>query len=214
MVISPFRHFLTLLVLFIGATALFVTRPRFTGANSGEGVDRNTASCLSNLNQISRAYAQYARDFDGKIPYGVDPEDHYNPQIWRFAYDGAFYDDAKNGLMLHQVLRPYVPSPEVFHCPADVGWTQSRLPFADGSALRNVKPSAYAKYGTSYLIWTRYAFLLNTASDLDDPARTVLLFDGDMWHSNSGRELINGLFADGHAQNLTAQQFMAYSPRD
>jgi prepilin-type processing-associated H-X9-DG protein len=81
-----------------------------------------------------------------------------------------------------------------------VGWTQSRLPNSGGSGLRNVRPSAYTKFGTSYLTWTKYGFLLNTAADLTDPGRTVLLFDGDMWHSNSGRELINGLFADGHAQ--------------
>lgn len=212
MVLSPFRRFLSLVVLLGGAAALFATRPSFTGASAGLSVDANTATCLSNLNQISRAYALYARDYDGKIPHGVDPEDHFNPQIWTGAYGGRFYNDAKNGLLLHQILRPYVASPQVFHCPADVGWTQSRLPFNDGSSLRDVHPTAFDKYGTSYLIWTKYGFLLNTAADLDNPAETVLLFDGDMWHSNAGRELINGLFADGHAQNLTAQQFMAYSP--
>lgn len=216
MAISPFRRFLFLVALFAGAVALFATRPRFTGANSGQHVDKNTASCLANLNLIARGYALYARDFDGKIPRGVDPEDRYNSQIWRndLAFGGAFYDDAQNTPFLHQVLRSYVESPEVFHCPADVGWVQSRLPFSGESQLRNVHPTAFAKFGTSYLIWTKYGFLQNTAADLEDPAGTVLLFDGDMWHSNSGRELINGLFADGHVQNLTAAQFVAYSNTD
>ncbi|HEX9997151.1 MAG TPA: hypothetical protein VGB45_08415 [Abditibacterium sp.] len=194
------------------ALVLWATRPQFSGGPS-QDVDANTASCLSNLSQISRAYAQYARDYDGKIPRGVDPEDRFSPHIWRDSgqYGAEFYDDATKTPFLHEILRPYVASNEVFHCPADVGWEKTRLPLGAGS-LRNVRPSSFQKFGTSYYCWTKYGFALYNASDIENPAQTILLFDGDLWHSNAGRQLINGLFADGHVQNLTTQQFTQFSP--
>lgn len=209
---TPLRYLLTLSLLGAGALLLWIMRPRFD-TSLVDGADAG-ASCLNNLRQISRAYALYARDFDGKIPRGVDPEDRFNPEIWRQTnspFGGAFFDDATRTPFLHEILRPYVKSPEVFHCPADQGWTQSRLPTLSNSGLRNVKPSSFAKYGTSYFCFTKYGFALQTSADLPDPANVLLVFDGDLWHSNAGRQLINGMFADGHVENLTTAQFEFYS---
>ncbi|HEX8463972.1 MAG TPA: hypothetical protein VF627_05075 [Abditibacterium sp.] len=214
--LSPRRRFLSLAALASAAAALFVTKPRFSAAGSG-ATDENTVACLSNLNRIARAYALYARDFDGKIPRGVDPEDHFHPGIWQNpeASGGEFYDDALSAPMLHQVLRPYVASPEVFHCPGDVGWKVSRLQISGiNQGLTNVLPTAYKKLGTSYFCWTIYGFQLSTAADIENPSQKILLFDGDLWHSNAGRQLINGMFADGHVQNLTVEQFNRFSPNE
>ncbi|BCM88283.1 hypothetical protein IAD21_00114 [Abditibacteriota bacterium] len=212
---SPFLRALPLIVCGVGAVALWIMRPVDDRTLLAGGVDKETAGCLDNLGQISKAYALYARDYDGKIPFGVDPEDHFHPEIWRDQgmgnYSGAFYQTAQNAPFLHEILRPYVKSPETFHCPADNGWKQSRLPTLSRSSLRNVKPSSYAKFGTSYYVFTKFGFAQNRADDIESPSQSLLLFDGDLWHVNAEQELLNGLFADGHSQNLTSKEFDFYS---
>lgn len=206
------RNALTLVVLGLMAGALWLTKPVELSVTATRGDDATTGGCLDNLGQISRAYALYAQDFDGKFPRGTDPEDRYNAEIWRNSEFGElYYEEAKKTPMLHEILRPYVSSPEVFRCPGDNGWKRSSLPTLSDSALQNVFPSSFKEYGTSYYVFTRYGFTLMTAADLENPGQTLLLFDGDLWHRRVNRKTLNGLFADGSARNLTSAQFEIYS---
>jgi len=212
---SPFLRALPFLICGAWACVLWLSRPPKARVLLEGGVDAETASCLSNFGQISRAFALYAQDFDGKIPRGVDPEDRTHPEIWSNHgggnYNGAFFNDAKRVPFLHEILRPYVASREVFHCPADVGWTRSHLPTLAQSSLLDVKPSSFVEYGTSYYVFTKYGFAQLRDDDIENPSQTLLYFDGDLWHVNNNQELLNGLFADGHAQNLSAKQFDLYA---
>src|SRR5687767_7741634 len=64
------------------AGVLWGTRPTATGRSESAEVER-TRGCLSNLNRIASAFAQYAHDYDGKFPRGVDAEDRHQPQTWQ-----------------------------------------------------------------------------------------------------------------------------------
>ena len=211
------RQFVYGLLGLICAASLFgVFRPRSITPVSTD--EERAQTCLSNLSRIAQAFVQYAEDYDGRFPRGVDPEDRNNPQVWAQdrifsrnynAPDLAVRDfsiDAQTAPLLHQLLGAYIGEPAVWHCPADSGWSDSSLTNLGGS-LRDVAPSSYAKFGTSYYYLTVRGFLGVRAADFAEPGRAITLFDGDMWHPAGERKSINVLFADGHAQNLTAQQF-------
>lgn len=214
---SPFRHLLSLGLLGLGAVLLYVTRPRLlSSGHSGEAPD---ASCLSNLSQISRAYALYARDFDGKIPLAVDPEDRFNDKLWtpEATGDTPFATYLKTAPFIHVVLRPYLASPQVFRCPADQGWSVSRIAqidprTGDSIGLQDVRPSSFVKYGTSYYSWTIYGFSLLRASDILHPEQKVILFDGDLCHQSGKQQGAGELFLDGHAAILSRAQHEAAAP--
>jgi hypothetical protein len=203
------------LALLLTAAGLWTLRPQ-TVLQVPDEV-RRTNACLSNLGRIAHAFAQYAQDYDGKFPRGVDPEDRNNPDLWksyrlRAAGFGMwdFSNDARTAPMLHELLWPYIRERKVWHCPADTGWGESSMTNLGGGlgALRNVRPSSWARFGTSYYYLTIRGFAGWKASDFSDPARTVILFDGDMWHPAERQgHSINVLCADGHAENLQATEF-------
>jgi len=194
-------------VLSLMAGLLWGTRPTSLSHNTSSSVEQ-TRACLSNLNRIAAAFAQYAGDYDGKFPRGVDAEDRSQPQSWPVLLANGKKGDARDVPMLQDLLFPYLGERKSWHCPADIGWTENHLPGVP-STLRNVKPSSYARYGTSYCYWTRHGMAGWRAVDIDQPASDVVLFDGDAWHQSGDSASINALFADGHVQNLTPQQFGA-----
>lgn len=211
---TPLRHLLTLSVLGVGAALLWATRPRFdVSAAPGEA---KSASCLSNLSQISRAYALYAGDFGGKIPLAIDPSDRFNKRSWQPKYPGdtdyTFF--VQTAPFLHVVLRPYLDSPTTFRCPSDRGWKMSRMDTSMSglSGLPNVLPSSFIKYGTSYYLWTIYGFQLKTVADIENPGRKVVIFDGDLWHGSGAGERMGALFIDGHAEMISQAQHGAFAP--
>jgi hypothetical protein len=119
--------------------------------------------------------------------------------------------------MLHDLLLPYTRDRTVWRCPADIGWsTRNRnTDTMDGvwGRLRDVKPSSYAKFGTSYYYYTVRGFSGWRPEDFIDPSRSISLFDGDAWHNIDGQPTLNVLCADGHVENMRLSQFTALSRR-
>jgi prepilin-type processing-associated H-X9-DG protein len=193
-------------ILLGSAAALWLTRPSPHAINTSHAAQQ-TQHCQENLSRIARAFAQYAQDYDGKFPRGVDPEDRYNPTLWTDERSGGNYrQDAHTAPMLNELLQSYLPDKEVWHCPADRGYERSSLPgFA--TSLRNVYPSSFAKYGMSYYYLTIHGFAGMRAIELRDPSSDIIVFDGDIWHQTEGKASLNVLFADGHVQNLLPQRF-------
>jgi prepilin-type processing-associated H-X9-DG protein len=177
------------------------------------------------LSRIAQAFVQYAEDYDGKFPRGVDPEDRNNPQMWNPDRDETPYgsgsrgfdysNDARTAPMLHDLLAPYTRDRKVWRCPADIGWSirarDENSIGNDWGYLRNIRPSSYARFGTSYYYYTDRGFSGWRPEDLREPSLSISLFDGDAWHVVDGQPTINALFADGHVQNLRLGQFNALS---
>jgi hypothetical protein len=161
-------------------------------------------SCLANLSRISLAFVQYAEDYDGKFPRGVDPEDRNDPRGWAFnevaSPDGRgrrivdYSNDARTAPMLHDLLSPYTRDRTVWRCPADIGWsTRTRDENAMGGVwgrLRNVRPSSYARFGTSYYYYTERGFSGWRPEICWNRASRFRLFDGDAWHISDGQPTI------------------------
>jgi len=194
------------LMLCLGIAALWLGRP--AAFRGGAGRVSGLQSCLSNQGKIGLAFAQYMRDFDGKFPRGVDPEDRFNPQTWSRFDNQHFRSAAQSAPLLCDLMLPYLRTREAWRCPDDVGFQRSRLPGLTNS-LRDVSPSSFAKYGMSYSYLTLRGFRGMRAADFRDPARNVSLSDADLWHGTRERPSVNALFVDGHAQNLSAAQFGA-----
>ena len=200
-----FFRVLPLIIVLVGAGVLWLTRPHLNELVNASS-DENATVCQSNLRRISLAFAQYSQDFDDKFPRGVDPEDR-TPQTWNEAYGGEYSGAAQSAPLLHELLAPYARDKEIWHCPADVGWGAMRPEFP--SRLGEVAPSAFARFGTSYFYYTIHGFAELRSQDLPDPARELLLFDGDFWHRGENGKSLNAIFGDGHVENLTASKFNA-----
>lgn len=196
----------SLAILAVGCVLLWATRPAPMHTLGSQEL-QNSLGCQNNLARIARAFAQYAQDYDGKFPRGVDPEDRYNPSLWQNDRTGGDYRrDAASAPMLHDLLSTYLPDRQAWRCPSDRGYARSRLPGFQTS-LQNVFPSSFEKYGTSYYYFTIHGFAGMRARELKIPGIEILLFDGDVWHAPEGRPSLNILFGDGHVGNVSTQRF-------
>lgn len=160
-------------------------------------------TCLSNLRQIGMAIRMYSQDYDDLYPYALDPTDRYTPQIWGGFPD--FQAQIPFMHMLHEVLQPYIKSPEIFHCPADTGYTVEDY---TGEPL-DATPTSYARFGTSYNYRTEIAFRHATEGSFPDPASVNVVFDAaGKWHGGIFRDRMryNVLHGDGHCKNLSRSQ--------
>ena len=61
---------------------------------------------------------------------------------------------------LNLILGPYTQSPELWRCPSDSGYTELDISeYTGGGIPLDATPTAYQKYGTSYLYRTEIALL-------------------------------------------------------
>lgn len=177
--------------------------------------------CISNLRQIGMAVSLYADDSDDLYPSGKDPSDEYaNPDIWT----GSPYQTQVHQMpFLTDILAPYTRSVDLWHCPADSGYTGLDIStYAGGFPIPiDATPTAFTKYKTSYLYRTEIALLHTPYGSLAayDPtppyaehegAEINVLMDGNgSWHGGYlvSQKRYNELMGDGHVINQNIAQF-------
>ena len=174
------------------------------------------SSCLSNLKQLGAATLLYAQDYDDHFPFGGD-------NIDRFGWIGSDWEeDAKSLKLMPDLLLPYTKTREVWHCPADTGFTITGITLdieLDG------RPNSFQRFGMSYHVLTIIPLMRETVSGIVahnsyvgtdqtpfGPSQIPLLFDASgEWHAGMGlsedRYRYNILFCDGHAASTSRAQF-------
>ncbi len=176
--------------------------------------------CVSNLRQIGMAISMYSEDYDDLYPAGNDPSDVYtSPNLWASTPYAAI---APSLPFLQTILVPYIHSPEIWHCPSDSGYTQLDISAYSGNTIPlDMTPTAYGKYGSSYLYRTEIALLGTRYGSLVayDPgpngaahegAEVNVLMDGNgSWHGGLlvSQKRYNELMGDGHVVNQNIAQF-------
>lgn len=159
--------------------------------------------CASHLKQIGLGVSMYAQDYDGLYPYAVDPVDRAAPSLFEEFPD--FEADIPRIGLMHEVLQPYIHSPAIFSCPADIG-----LAYSDFEGiLMDAFPSSYGAYGTSYHYRSEIAARHAGEMTFSLPAQVNVIFDGaGSWHGTLVplTQRYNTLFADGHVKNISRDQ--------
>ena len=189
-----------LVVLAIVSLLAAIALPAFTKVQARA----RQATCQSNLRQIGMAFSMYHQDYDGRYPYAVDPVDRLMQSDWKVSFPELGLD------MFHlrevqQVLQPYIGSPQLFHCPADIGFTTpDYLP-----VMANALPSSYEKFGTSYYYRTELAGYKAGDFTVEFPGKINVMFElVGFWHGGVETEELRyqTLFADGHVASLSRSQ--------
>ena len=164
-----------------------------------------TTACLSNLQQLGKAIAIYQTDYDGYYPYGLDPYLRHPPMSPLVFAAPKFFVIAQTMPDMRDVLRPYVTSNEVYHCPSE---HEMYPPSVDCNF-------PFAECGSSYHYNPYPAMLRENESHFIKPAEAFLMSDITYWHSGStgwdGR--LNELFADYHAKNVS-WEYWSHSDED
>jgi len=193
---------------------------------SVRGKARQTV-CISNLRQIGLAIGLYAEDYDELYPAGNDPSDVRSvPNVWSLDTAHPEYQAQVAAMPpLQDILNPYIKSPALWHCPADKGYTDIDISSYNGGTNipmnPTATPTAYDKFGTSYLyrteialLGTRYGSLVAYSQDAaktpHEGAEVNVLMDGNgSWHGGVfvSQKRYNELMGDGHVVNQNIAQF-------
>jgi prepilin-type N-terminal cleavage/methylation domain-containing protein/prepilin-type processing-associated H-X9-DG protein len=187
-----------LVVIAIISTLAAILFPVFARAKE----QAKTTVCISNISQLSRAFAMYVSDNDGKLP-SVGADDGYElgsdwVQVGSNMRPGFAIADVQKG-----ALYPYVRDREVYRCPSDP--TQNEVTYSMCTPFDLLGESAITYPSTSFM-------LVDEATDEPsghlDGAFWPLRDDRDWRQGGTGEDLPaawhNGggvyVFADGHAK--------------
>ena len=185
-------------------------------------------NCLSNLHQIGLATFAYAQDYDDRFPLGGDAIDINKPGEWTGT---DVYGKAILLKPLPEILNPYTKNSTIWHCPADTGYERCGVNEDD---YFDTRPSAFDKYGNSYLYNTDYVLHDEVFSGLQglskqppfeerNASQLVVFYDGiGKWHGGgfNSPPRFCAAFVDGHVkavsqsdmQSALAVQFVGRPP--
>ena len=189
-----------LVVLAIASVFASIIYPTFLKAQA----KARQTTCQSNLRQIGLAISIYNQDYDGRYPYAVDPIDRLLQSEWTRTFPNLG-SDMSNIKDVQQVLEPYAGSPQLFRCPADLGFTTPDYIPVTANAL----PSSYEKFGTSYYYRTELAGYKLGDFSVEFPNKINVMFElVGFWHGGVDPEnsRYQTLFADGHVDTLNRSQ--------
>lgn len=205
-----------LVVVAIVALLMAILLPVFF---SVRGKARQTV-CISNLRQIGLAISLYSEDSDELYPAGNDPSDLYTvPNIWQAS---PYFAQVQSMPPLQDILVPYIHSPQIWQCPSDSGYTELDVSAYNGATIPlDMRPTAFAKRGTSYLyrteialLGTRYGSLVaygpGPGAAVHEGSEVNVLMDGNgSWHGGFlvSQKRYNELMGDGHVVNQNIAQF-------
>ena len=163
-------------------------------------------SCQSNLKQLGLGMLMYVQDYDEKFPNGPaiaggkagpEPDGTIVHHGWGWMVDSNWRGQIKSGVLLRDVINPYVKNTQLWLCPSDPrvanGWTWSSY---------NPK---------MWLYWTGAAL-----ATYPNPANCIMFneeetehgtYSGQYMSSGDSRAEHNVCFVDGHVKWVRHQTY-------
>jgi prepilin-type N-terminal cleavage/methylation domain-containing protein/prepilin-type processing-associated H-X9-DG protein len=156
--------------------------------------------CASNLHQLGLSIAQYAGDYDGKLPYAPNP---VTKKI--LSRPESIYGEPLDSIILtlpdiRFVLKPYGATFSLFRCPSD---QMSNNLLRDNPARKTTK---FDQWGSSYDYDEEHGFTGKSLSGYNSPALSALMEDADAFHGAGvnapalDQSSCNVLYVDGHVK--------------